>query len=78
MARRSEASGPAIPEAGAEGRETVREDGALHHGLEADKAQGAPRLPQAHLQAEEAVPPSGDLLRPTGKSRALRPQAQWA
>lgn len=76
VARHSEASGPAIAEAGAEGSETGREDGALHYSLEADKAQGAPRLPQAHFQAEEAVPPSGDLLRPPGKSRSLRPQAQ--
>lgn len=52
MARQSEVSGPEIAVARAEGIETGREDDGLHHSLEADKAQGAPRLPQDNLQAE--------------------------
>lgn len=61
-------SSPAVAEAGAGGRAPGREDGVLRHGLEADKAQGAPRLPQGHHQAEEAAPPSGKVQRPPGES----------
>lgn len=57
-------SRPAAAGAGTAASATRREDGGLHRGLEADQAQGAPRLPPAHLQAEEAAPPPGDRLRP--------------